>query len=87
MADAGLLALTSEAPERTGLDWFGAGPPPPPAAAPELTDEQAAALALIEGDLAAGRGARLLRGVTGSGRSPPPARSAARASSWCRRSP
>jgi primosomal protein N' (replication factor Y) len=68
MADAGLLALTSEAPERTGLDWFGSGPPPAPAAAPVLTDEQAAAVALIEGDLAAGRGARLLRGVTGSGK-------------------
>jgi primosomal protein N' (replication factor Y) len=69
MAAAGLLALRSERPERSALDWFGAGPAPPAEAPPaELTADQAAAVAALEADLERGGGVRLLHGVTGSGK-------------------
>jgi primosomal protein N' (replication factor Y) len=68
MAGAGLLELAREAPERSGLDWFGAAPAPAPATAPRPTEEQARAISAVEAALEARRGALLLHGVTGSGK-------------------
>lgn len=67
MADAGLLRLEGRAADRSGLDWFGAAAPARDV--PHvLTEHQAVAVERIEALLDKGKGALLLHGVTGSGK-------------------
>jgi len=67
MQDDGLITLTTEREDASGLDWFGAAPVPD--APPDLTAEQQAAVARITAGIASGTSeALLLHGVTGSGK-------------------
>jgi len=67
MQDDGLITLTTEREDASGLDWFGVAPVPD--APPELTAEQQAAVARITAGIASGTSeALLLHGVTGSGK-------------------
>jgi primosomal protein N' (replication factor Y) len=68
MEAAGLLRLSAEAPSRSALDWLGARASPEPDVPPELTAEQAGAVAAIEAAMGRGPGGLLLHGVTGSGK-------------------
>lgn len=67
MADEGVIALTPEREDASGLNWFG--PPPPPDAPPDLTAGQAVAVDRITRELDADEPTPLLlHGVTGSGK-------------------
>jgi primosomal protein N' (replication factor Y) len=67
MGAAGEIDLAAVAPDRSGLDWFGAGPPEA-ARVPDPTPAQAAAVAGVVRAMDSGGGAVLLHGVTGSGK-------------------
>lgn len=67
MADDGLITLSPERADASGLDWFG--PAPPADAPPDLTDEQDAAVRrIVQAIDLPGASALLLHGVTGSGK-------------------
>jgi primosomal protein N' (replication factor Y) len=66
MAGDGVIDLVREGPAGTALEAVG-GPAPAPDAAPELTEDQAAALAGVRDAMERGE-ALLLHGVTGSGK-------------------
>lgn len=67
MEDDGLVTITPERDDASGLDWFGAAPAPD--APPVLTAEQAVAVERITRAIDAdGTEALLLHGVTGSGK-------------------
>ncbi len=66
MAADGQLELADVSRDASPL--LASGPPPAPDAPPVLTDEQAVAVARVEGLIAGGGGSLLLHGVTGSGK-------------------
>jgi primosomal protein N' (replication factor Y) len=67
MAADGLITLSPERADASGLDWFG--PAPPADVPPVLTDDQAVAVTRITAELDAAQPTPLLlHGVTGSGK-------------------